>query len=348
MDQFTDQQLIAAVPKIKLRKIYWDDLQEGDSVTLEVNPTEKLGLLYMLLTGNHDHIYYIKGKSFVPSALIMPFISAVGGCYLGGENIFLVKKGEAYFYSPITLDTNTLFIKGEVAKKYSKKVKGKERYYADLEQIVYVKEGEDLVKVAETKALAGILKKVRPLNEQKSELIPRIQFSLPEDLSQLDYQSLRQELYPSHKPKSFEVIQEGDVVEISIQVTHKMILLFALISGDYNPLHTDPEFAKDLKAFEGKNIAHGALISAWFSGTGVLELLGAGFRLIKKDEAVFKRAIKVNDEILIRLKIKRKFFEVVDGIKKFYVDVEEYCFLKQESTKYTEAVTSGSRYQLYY
>jgi len=111
LDQFSDTQLIAAVPKIKLRKIYWNDIKVGETITYEVELTEKLGLIFALLTGSSGD------ESIVPSALVMGFISAVGGCYLGGENIFLVKKGEAFFYSPIPFDAKTLIITGKFVKK---------------------------------------------------------------------------------------------------------------------------------------------------------------------------------------------------------------------------------------
>jgi len=352
LDQFSEEEYFKAVPKIQLRQIYWDDLQEGDAVTFEVQLTEKLGLIYTLLTGNHNPIYFNKtgviGKPVVPSELIMAFISAVGGCYLGGENVFLVKKKEAIFYAPVLFDSKLLIIKGEVMRKYRKEMKGKERYYADFKQTVYIREGENLVLVAETGALAGVLKKTRPINQQKSELKLIIHFMLPELLSQLDDQDLRKELDQSNKPKSFDAITIGDSIEVRIRVTHKMILLFALISGDYNPLHTDPRFAEDLTAFEGKNIAHGALLSAWFSGKGLLELLGWGYWLIKKEESTFQRAVKVEDEIVIKLEIRDKYKKMENKKEYYYVNVNEKLFLTRNSGQLIEAANSGSFYKSLY
>ena len=340
LDQFSGEQLIAAVPKIELRKIYWDDIKVGETITYEVELTEKLGLIFALLTGSPG------GGSIVPSALVMGFISAVGGCYLGGENIFLVKKGEANFYSPIPYDTKTLIITGEFVKKHSKVVKGKERYYADIDQSVYIREGSDLIKVGETKAFAGILQKSRPKNQQKDDLIPKIKFTLTDTLSQLKIDDLRNATNTIPNLKAFDELEEGDTVEISIRVSHKMVLLFALISGDFNPLHTDPLFAKNLKAFYGQNLALGALLTTWFSGIGALKLLGAGYRLIKKEEAFFKRAVKVGDKILIRLNIKVKYTEIQDETKKYFIDVEEKLFLEHETASRIEAVVSGSRYKI--
>lgn len=350
-DRFSDAQLIAAVPKIKLRQVYWDDLHEGDSVTFEVTLSEKLGLWYLLLMGNGNPIHFqkvLKGKNIVPSDLLMAFISAVGGCYLGGENVFLVKKKEAFFYLPISFDANTLIITGEVMSKYTEEIKNKERYFAKFKQIVYLKEKNKLVKVAETGAIAGILKKSRPVNQQKSELIPHITFELPKLFTVIEDQVLRKELKRSYQPRSFEDVQIGDIIEIYLQVSHKMILVFALLSADYNPLHTDPEFVKELKAFEGKNIAHGALLNGWFSGIGVLELLGTTYHLVKKDESTFQRAVKVGDTILIQLEITDKFMKKEKDKPTFYAKVSEKIFLKPDSDPLIEAALSGSLYELYY
>lgn len=47
-------------------------------------------------------------------------------------------------------------------------------------------------------------------------------------------------------------------------VTEADIALFAGISGDFNPLHTDEEFAKETPY--GRRIAHGLLVLAMVSG----------------------------------------------------------------------------------
>lgn len=352
LDQFSDAQLIEVVPKIALRKIFWDDLEEGQSVTFEVKLSEKLIYLFILLTGSFNPLYYkrefFEGKNVVPATLIMGFISAVGGCYLGGENIFLVTKREAIFYSPLAIDSDTLMIRGTVVKKYCKVEKGKERYFADFDQKVYIKEGANLIKIAETGALAGILKKTRPPDMQRSELIPVIYFQLPKLLNQLDSDELRRQLMYQYSSNSFDELQVGDRVEVVIHATHKMIIYFALLSGDYNPLHTDPQFTRELKAFDGKNIAHGALLSAWFSGIGALELLGAKFRLVKKEEAKFNLAVKVGDEIRIELRIKNKFYKTKGDLMDFFVEVDEKLYIKQGKGKEVEAAVSGSLYELFY
>ncbi|MDD1776694.1 MAG: hypothetical protein LUQ65_00890 [Candidatus Helarchaeota archaeon] len=355
-DRFSEDQLFAAIPKIHMRQIFWDDLQEGDSVTLRVDLDPKLGYIYALLSGDHNPLNFdlsfsntlsdpaVRGKILVPGTLLLAFISAVGGCYLTGENIYLEKKKEALFHFPLSFDAKTLFIKGEIARKYSQIVKGKERYYAEIPETVLIQEDGKLIKAAETVAVAGVLKKIRPEGQEKSELIPEIRLNFPKIFAQLSETDLKKELRPPLKNPSFKV---GDSVEIQLTVSHKAILLYALISGDYNPLHTDSQFAKNLKAFDGKNIAHGALISAWFS-SGVLNLLGPGYRLIKKEEGIFKRAIKVNDAIIIKLRIIDKYSKITNGTQHLYATIEEKVFVKDGSGQLTEAAISSSVYQLHY
>lgn len=356
LDQFSEDQLFAAIPKIHMRQIFWDDLQDGDSVTLRVDLDSKLGYIYALLSGDHNPLNYdptfsttlsdhtIRGKVLVPGTLLLAFISAVGGCYLTGENIYLEKKKEALFHCPLSFDSKTIFIKGEIARKYSQVVKGKERYYAEIPETVFIQQNGKLIKVAETVAVAGVLKKTRPIDQEKSKLIPEIRLDFPKLFSELSKADLKKYLRPPLRKASFNV---GDSVEIQLCVSHKAILLYALISGDYNPLHTDPQFAKNLKAFDGKNIAHGALLSAWFS-SGVLSLIGPGYRLLRKDEGIFRRAIKVGDNINIKLRIINKYTESTDKIQGQFVEIEEKLFVHDDSMQQTEAATSKSLYQLHY
>lgn len=56
----------------------------------------------------------------------------------------------------------------------------------------------------------------------------------------------------------------GDRYSISREVTDELVREFAAVSGDYNPLHLDEEFAKTTRF--GRRIAHGMLSGAFISG----------------------------------------------------------------------------------
>ena len=69
-------------------------------------------------------------------------------------------------------------------------------------------------------------------------------------------------------------IKVGDSFSTSRLVTDEIIRKFAEVSGDYNPIHLDEEFAA--KTRFGKRIAHGMLSGAFISA-----VLGNEFKDLK-------------------------------------------------------------------
>ena len=63
----------------------------------------------------------------------------------------------------------------------------------------------------------------------------------------------------------------GDQFKTERLVTDELIRAFAEVSGDYNPIHLDEEFAKTTRF--GKRIAHGML-----SGAFISSILGNEFK----------------------------------------------------------------------
>jgi acyl dehydratase len=58
-------------------------------------------------------------------------------------------------------------------------------------------------------------------------------------------------------------LQIGDKFSTSKQITEAIVNAFAELSGDYNPIHIDEEFAKTTRF--GKRIAHGMISGALLS-----------------------------------------------------------------------------------
>lgn len=58
-------------------------------------------------------------------------------------------------------------------------------------------------------------------------------------------------------------IQIGDQFSTSKQITDAVVRAFAELSGDFNPIHIDEEFAKTTRF--GKRIAHGMISGALLS-----------------------------------------------------------------------------------
>jgi 3-hydroxybutyryl-CoA dehydratase len=66
-------------------------------------------------------------------------------------------------------------------------------------------------------------------------------------------------------------MREGDLLpEIERTVTQERVHAYAAASGDYNPLHVDPEFARTTEF--GGTVAHGMMIAATIS-----EMMSAAF-----------------------------------------------------------------------
>lgn len=85
-------------------------------------------------------------------------------------------------------------------------------------------------------------------------------------------------------------------------VTEADVVTFAAFSGDYNPLHTDREFAS--QGPFGERIAHGMVTLAFVTGLmdkiGILEGTCVAFLGV---EWKFKKAVKFGDTISAQLRV---------------------------------------------
>lgn len=103
----------------------------------------------------------------------------------------------------------------------------------------------------------------------------------------------------------FEDFQIGDhMISPSRTITETDVVNFAGISGDYNPIHTDTEFAK--KSMFGKPIAHGILGLAVATGLaarlGFIENTAQAFLGL---DWKFKGPIFIGDTIHLRGEVTR-------------------------------------------
>ncbi len=84
-----------------------------------------------------------------------------------------------------------------------------------------------------------------------------------------------------------------------ITVTKEMVQKYAEVTGDFNPIHVDEEFAKT--TVFGKCIAHGMLIGGFFSRALVDTFGGAGIYL--GQDLKFGKPVYVGDTILVQMKL---------------------------------------------
>ncbi|WXG41833.1 MAG: MaoC/PaaZ C-terminal domain-containing protein [Candidatus Freyarchaeum deiterrae] len=126
----------------------------------------------------------------------------------------------------------------------------------------------------------------------------------------------------SYKGKIFPEFKLGDkLVSHSITVTESHITLFAGLSGDFNPLHMNKEFAQNTPFKE--RISHGMLTLS--IGSGFLGMLLAGTAIAFMETGCsFKAAVKINDTIHTELEVaEMKPVQKYDGgIVKFNMKIK--------------------------
>ena len=106
------------------------------------------------------------------------------------------------------------------------------------------------------------------------------------------------------KGKYFEDLKIGEHFETPRRtVTEADIVNFAGISGDYNPLHIDEEFAK--KTRFGARIAHGVLTLSIMTGLwarlGILEGTVEAFYGIERLR--FTKPVYIGDTLHVKMKV---------------------------------------------
>ena len=98
----------------------------------------------------------------------------------------------------------------------------------------------------------------------------------------------------SVKRRNIQSIRKGDIASLQRTISEYDILRMAEISGDYNPIHLDDEYAKTT-SFK-KVIAHGLFCAAMISALLGNELPGLGTILVSEN-IQYLRPVFVGDTI---------------------------------------------------
>lgn len=101
----------------------------------------------------------------------------------------------------------------------------------------------------------------------------------------------------------FADIKVGDAAEYSRTILQEDVIAFAKVSGDFNPVHVDEEFAK--KSLFGQPIAHGFLVGSMFSSLLGTRLPGANTIYLGQDMK-FTAPVKFGDVITARVEVLEK------------------------------------------
>ncbi|MEW5945217.1 MAG: MaoC/PaaZ C-terminal domain-containing protein [bacterium] len=105
----------------------------------------------------------------------------------------------------------------------------------------------------------------------------------------------------------YEEFNEGDeYVSPGRTITEADIVMFAGLSGDYNPLHTDAEFARE--TIFGGRIAHGLLVLSISTGliarTGILA--GTAMAFLGINEWKFTAPVLIGDTVHVKQTVESK------------------------------------------
>ena len=98
----------------------------------------------------------------------------------------------------------------------------------------------------------------------------------------------------------YEDIRIGQHAEYVRTVTSEDIEMFGQVSGDYNPLHFDEDWAK-ITMFKGR-IAHGILTATYVSTVIGMKLPGPGTIYISQSMK-FRRPVRIGDKITARVEV---------------------------------------------
>lgn len=105
-----------------------------------------------------------------------------------------------------------------------------------------------------------------------------------------------------NQPKGhyFEDLTVGQEATISNLVTEDVIVAFAGVSGDKNPVHLDAAYAAGTMFKE--RIAHGMLSAAYISAVVGMEMPGPGSIYVSQTLS-FKAPVKIGDTVVATVKI---------------------------------------------
>jgi 3-hydroxybutyryl-CoA dehydratase len=92
----------------------------------------------------------------------------------------------------------------------------------------------------------------------------------------------------------------GTQATLSRTISEDDILLFALVSGDHNPIHLDAEYAE--RSLFGKRIAHGFLIGSLISAVLGNDMPGPG-SIYLGQTLKFLAPIHIGDTVTVTVKV---------------------------------------------
>ncbi len=120
------------------------------------------------------------------------------------------------------------------------------------------------------------------------------------------------------KEYTYDEIDVGKVFEFERHVTKIDVKDFAELTGDFNPLHLDEDYAKTTQ-FSGK-IVHGMLIGSFFST--LLGMVCPGKKNLYLSQSLnFKKPVSIDSVLIVRGTIKKK----IESMNVIIIKTEILC-----------------------
>jgi 3-hydroxybutyryl-CoA dehydratase len=98
----------------------------------------------------------------------------------------------------------------------------------------------------------------------------------------------------------FEDLQPGQSAAMSKTVTEADVILFAGVTGDFNPAHLDQVYAE--RSRFGGRIAHGMLSAGFISAVLAMRLPGPG-TIYLSQSLRFLRPVRIGDTVTARVEV---------------------------------------------
>ena len=105
------------------------------------------------------------------------------------------------------------------------------------------------------------------------------------------------------KGKTFDEIQIGETASFTKTITETDVYLFAGISGDFNPLHVNEEYAKT-SPFKTR-IAHGGLAASLLANVLGMKLPGLGTVALEVTQK-FRNPVYFGDTVTVAVTVAKK------------------------------------------
>lgn len=102
----------------------------------------------------------------------------------------------------------------------------------------------------------------------------------------------------------FDELTIGQFAEHTKTVTETDVVMYAGITGDFNPMHVDQTYAEKTKF--GGRIAHGMLTAGFISAVLGMKLPGEG-SIYMSQSLRFNRPVRIGDTITARIEVIELF-----------------------------------------